>query len=129
MPEQCVYQDISFNFLMNTIIETKSVESKEGFSSRAENASSIRRIWKEAKLVAMSKRIRLLEDALLAEGCTNDELLSSDASTSLEKSENASERADETTNPSEYGGTLGVTASKDNVFLGSVAVEVCPLSF
>ena len=68
----------------------------------------------------------MLEDALLAEGCTNDELLS-ELPTSLQKDDDMLERDDEESKPGESGRKLGVTISRDNVFLGSVAVEVRPL--
>ena len=73
--------------------------------------------------MVMSRRIRMLEDALLAEGCMDDDLLSP-VSSGLH-GPGVEHDWDESRDVAENGGTLGVTGSKENVFLGSVAIEVC----
>ena len=69
----------------------------------------------------------MLEDTLLAEGCMDDDLLPPSAGSGLRGLEVEHDWV-EPREASESGGTLGVTGSKENVFWGSVAIEVSLLA-
>lgn len=65
----------------------------------------------------------MLEDALLAEGCTDDNLLAGPPpyDSPFPGDEERKEGREEGI---ESGGTLAMTGTKENVFFGPVAIEV-----
>ena len=76
---------------------------------------------KAERLAALSRRIRVLEDALLAEGCANHPVLHDKASV---KARSRPERVEMPDRPHDKAGTLAISEFGGTTYLGASAIEV-----